>query len=233
MKQIPLALALDEPPRLDNLIAGANRVALAHVQQALQQGDLPGTPTYLWGDKGSGKTHYLRAIRTALQEQGMAFGWLDAQTTRVPEFDMQWQAVLLDDVDLFDAARQHTAFNWFVNAMTPAEGPPRWVVAAGALPVADLPVREDLRTRLGWGQVFGLQPLSDADVAQALRQAAQQRGLVLGDGLLAYMQTRFARSTGSLMALLERLDAYALQTRRPLTIALFRQMLNEETTETH
>ena len=96
------------------------------------------------------------------------------------------------------------------------------------MPVADMPVREDLRTRLGWGQAFALHPLSDAEVKQALQQAAQQRGLHLGDDVVAYMQTRFARNTGSLMALLRMLDNYTLQTQRAVTIPLIKQMLEEQ-----
>jgi DnaA family protein len=43
------------------------------------------------------------------------------------------------------------------------------------------------------------------------------------------MQRRFARDTGSLMALLQMLDEYALQNSRAITIPLIRQMLEEET----
>jgi DnaA family protein len=65
--------------------------------------------------------------------------------------------VVLDDVHLYSTAQQAMAFNWFVNAISPASGAPRWVLAAGNLPPADLPLRDDLRSRLGWGHVFQLQ----------------------------------------------------------------------------
>ena len=230
MKQLPLALALHTPPRLDSFITGANGLALAHLHEALAADGLPTVPTYLWGTAGSGKTHLLQSVHTALQGRGLRVGWLDATIPRTPqqlEFDPLWSAVLLDDVDRYDAALQHTAFNWFVNASTPASGPPRWVLAAGQLPVADLPLREDLRTRLGWGHILALQPLTDAQSRLALQQAAHQRGLRLGDEVIAYMQTRFARNTGSLMALLAMLDDYALQTQRAITIPLIKQMLND------
>lgn len=231
MKQIPLALLWNTRPSLDSFVVGSNGLVLAHLQQVAHSRSLPVTPTYLWGASGSGKTHLLLAVRDALQAQGMSIGWLDATTpcdSRPVEFDDHWYAVLLDDVDRFDAAQQHTAFNWFVHALAPANGKPRWVLAAGQLPVADMPVREDLRTRLGWGQALALHPLSDAEVKQALQRAAQQRGLTLGDEVVAYMQTRFARNTGSLMTLLHLLDDYALQTGRAITIPLIRQMLEEE-----
>ena len=41
------------------------------------------------------------------------------------------------------------------------------------------------------------------------------------------MLTRFARDLGSLNGLLDRLDDYALETRRALSIPLLKQMLNE------
>ncbi|MDO9611591.1 MAG: DnaA regulatory inactivator Hda, partial [Serpentinimonas sp.] len=43
--------------------------------------------------------------------------------------------------------------------------------------------------------------------------------------------SRFERELGSLMALLQRLDGYALRTQRPLTVPLLKAML-EETCET-
>lgn len=231
MKQIPLDLALDTPPRLDSFVAGSNELALAHIQQALAGATLPQVPTYLWGETGSGKTHLLQATHAALLEQGYNVGWLDARTVCTPEycpeFNPTWHVVLLDDVDRYNASQQHCAFNWFINALTPAIGTPRWVMAAGQWPVADLNLREDLRTRLGWGQVFALQPLGDSQTRQALQQAASQRGLHLPDDVLDYMQSRFARNTGSLMDLLQTLDNYALQTQRAITIPLIRQMLAE------
>jgi hypothetical protein len=74
-------------------------------------------------------------------------------------YNEAWAAVLLDDVHLYTAVQQHAAFNWFVNAQTHQ----RWVLAAGDLPPAALQVRDDLRTRLGWGHVFGCTVLSEPE----------------------------------------------------------------------
>ena len=232
MRQLPLALNWNTSSScLERFVAGSNGMALAHLRQSVAASVLPQTPTYLWGDTGCGKTHLLQAVRTALNQRNLQVGWLDASVacaSMPPEFDPAWHAIVLDDVDRFDAAQQHAAFNWFVHAMTPADGRLRWVLAAGRLPTADLLLREDLRTRLGWGQVFALQLLSDAEVKLALQQAARHRGLFLGDDAIAYMQKRFARDTGSLMALLQMLDDYALQNHRAITIPLIKQMLEEE-----
>jgi DnaA family protein len=131
-------------------------------------------------------------------------------------------------VHAYNLEQQHTAFNWFVNALTPATGSPRWVLAAGALPPADLKLRDDLRSRLGWGHVFALQVLSEADRRAVLRQQADARGLHFSDEVMNFMLSRFSRDLGSLMQLLDHLDQYALQTQRAITIPLIKLMLESE-----
>jgi DnaA family protein len=130
----------------------------------------------------------------------------------------------MDDAHLYTAVQQHAAFNWFVNAQTSQRG----VLAAGALPPADLKLREDLRTRLGWGHVFQLQALSETERRAVLRQAADARGVFLSDDVMDYMLTRFSRDLASLMQLLEQLDGYALRTQRAITIPLIKSMLENE-----
>lgn len=228
MKQLALDIGMAAGPTLAGFFAGPNEAALRHL--ALWVGDArtnavrSPVPTYLWGEGGCGKTHLLEAVRAALHERGIVAGRLHAGLADPPEFDERWSVVLLDDVHLYTAVQQHTAFNWFVNAQSLQRG----VVAAGALPPADLPLREDLRTRLGWGHVFHLQVLSESERRAVLRQAADSRGVILTDDVIDYMLHRFSRDLGSLMELLAQLDGYALQTQRAITIPLIRAMLENE-----
>ena len=229
MKQLALDIGLTTGPTLEGYFAGPNEAALRHLQ--LWLGGSAGhatlhspVPTYLWGESGSGKSHLLGGVGAALSAQGGRVGWLHADLHEPPEFDEDWVAVVMDDVDRYSAVQQHAAFNWFVNAQTLQRG----VVAAGRLPPADLPLREDLRTRLGWGHVFALQVLTEADRRAVLRQAADARGLMLTDDVLNYMLHRFSRDLGSLMELLVQLDGFALQTQRAITIPLIRAMLENE-----
>lgn len=228
MKQLALNIGLAPEPTLGGFVAGDNAAVLEHLRLWAGGAERSPVPIYLWGPSGAGKTHLLRALRGALQAQGAAVGWLDPQTPAGAAFDESWAAVLMDDVHRFGPALQHLAFNWFVNAVAPAAGRPRAVVAAGRLPPADLPLREDLRTRLGWGHVFELHRLSDPALRAALCQAARARGLALSAEVLDYVLTRFARDLASLMQLLDRLDRYALQTQRAVTIPLIKSMLQEE-----
>ena len=221
MKQIALDIAMARVPTLASFCAGPNEAALAHLRLWAASPTRSPVPTYLWGPTGSGKTHLLQAVGEALREQGARFGWLDASVRQPPAFDEGWAAVLMDDVHLYTAEQQHAAFNWFVNAQTHQRG----VIAAGAAAPAGLALREDLRTRLGWGHVFQLQVLSEPQRRSVLRQAADARGVFLSDEVMDYMLSRFSRDLGSLMQLLEHLDQYALQTQRAITIPLIRSML--------
>ena len=222
MKQIALDIGLASGPTLASFFAGPNEAALKHLQLWAGSPTRSPVPTYLWGATGSGKTHLLKAVREALREQGAIGGWMDASVLEPPEFNEAWSVVLLDDVHLYTAVQQHAAFNWFVNAQTHQRG----LLAAGELPPADLKLREDLRTRLGWGHVFALLPLSEPERRAVLRRQADDRGVFLGDEVMDYMLTRFSRDLGSLTELLSLIDGYSLQTKRPITIALIKSMMD-------
>ena len=228
MKQMALDIGLAPVPTLTNFVAAGNEAALEHLRLWAGNPLRSPVPTFLWGDGGSGKTHLLRAVREALRDHSSRVGWIDAATLHPGEYDEHWDAVLFDDCQLYTAEQQATAFNWFVNAQSPALGPARWVLAAADRPPADLQLREDLRTRLGWGHVFQLHALGETERRSVLRRAADERGVFLGDEVMDFMLTRFSRDLSSLMMLLDQLDAYALRTQRAITIPLIKSMLENE-----
>jgi DnaA family protein len=225
MKQMALDIGLHTTPTLDSFFAGPNSAALQHLKLWTTSQMPSPVPTYLWGESGSGKSHLLRAVQAELSNAGVSVGWLDADQNESLIFDEAWTAVLMDDVHLYNLEQQQLAFNWFVNALTPKSGSPRWVLAAGMLPPADLKLRDDLRSRLGWGHVYGLQVLSDTERRAVLRSEADARGLFLSDEVMSYMLSRFSRDLSSLMSLLDHLDQFALQTKRAITIPLIKSML--------
>jgi len=225
MKQMALDIGLHTAPTLESFFTGPNSAALEHLRLWTSSQMPSPVPTYLWGESGSGKSHLLRAVQSELTDSGMRVGWLDANHNDRLSFDESWTAVLMDDVHLYNLEQQQLAFNWFVNALAPKTGLARWVLAAGMLPPADLKLRDDLRSRLGWGHVYALQVLSDTERAAVLRLEADARGLFLSDDVMSYMLSRFSRDLSSLMTLLDHLDQYALQTQRAITIPLIKSML--------
>jgi DnaA family protein len=228
MKQIALDIGLASLPSFRNFFAGTNEAAVGHLKLWAGNALRAPVPTYIWGASGVGKTHLLKAARETLRELGGRVGWLDASVLDPPEFSESWAAVVLDDCHLYTAVQQQAAFNWFVNALSSADGHPRWVLASGDLPPADLSLRDDLRTRLGWGHVFELHALTEPERRAVLRREADARGVFLSDEAMDFMLSRFSRDLSSLMHLLDQLDGYALQTQRAITIPLIKAMLDNE-----
>jgi DnaA family protein len=220
MKQIPLPIGVESEPCFDNFVPGANLAVL----DALRRLVLPSAPVYLWGLPGAGKTHLLAALARQLRSEGARVGWFDAATPLPWTFDEGWWLIVIDDADRLDADRQHAAFALFVESATHGVQ----IAAAGRVPPVDLAVRDDLRTRLGWGQVHAVHPLGDAGTRAALRREADRRGIFLSDEVMDYLLTRFARDLGSLMAVLARLDRYSLAERRAVTVPLLKKMMAEE-----
>ena len=88
-------------------------------------------------------------------------------------------------------------------------------------------MRDDLRTRLAWGLVYRLVPPTDEQMRALLRREAERRGIALGADTLDYLLSHSERDLTHLMALLDRLDRYALSAKRAVTLPLLRQMLAE------
>ncbi len=205
------------------MVVGPNAAAMQHLR-GLRLSLTMAAPVYLWGPAGSGKTRLLRALAAEHQAAGEAVGWLDAQAALPWTLDERWTLIVVDRCDLLDAEHQHAAFALFVDAGSHGV---QWA-AAGRVPPVDLTLRDDLRSRLGWGHVFALQPLDEADTRVALRLEADRRGILLSDEVMAYLMTRLPRDLGHLMAVLHQLDGFALAEHRLVTVPLLKKLLAEQ-----
>jgi DnaA family protein len=222
MRQLLLDLAAEKPQTLDNFVVGQNEELLQLLHSfARPSAPLPGDRfVYLWGEPGAGKSHLLRALGAA-----PAARYIPSQAA--PEafaFAPEDLLYLVDDCDRLSPDAQIAAFALF-NQVRENGG---LLVTAGATPPAALALREDLRTRLGWGLIYQLHGLTDQEKIAALSQAAQARGLSLSPGVLPYLITHFRRDMQSLSAMLDALDQFSLETQRPITLPLLRSLLQLE-----
>jgi DnaA family protein len=187
---------------------------------------------YWWGAPGSGRSHLLRALMHAAQNASLPYYYLSnddpsAWVKLEAELPQQLKAVIptaiaVDDVDLLDERLSSALFR-VLNAARDSQH--LYVFMAGSDAPANLKLRDDLRTRLAWGLVFQTHLLSDHEKIQALDQAASDRGLVLSPDVLPWLLSRFYRDMPNLMALLDALDAYSLETKRAVTLPLVRELL--------
>lgn len=213
MSQLALDLLQPPQPTLDNFVPGRNGEALAAVR-ALAEGGGPQV-VYLWGAPGCGRSHLLHAVAAASHA-------MFAST--VPAFSADRCVYVLDDVHALNADEQARLFA-LINEIRGAPG--TRLIGAGDMPPTELALREDLRTRLAWGLVYQLHPLTDTEKSAALAQQAAARGLPLAPEALDWLLAHLPRDMRTLAAALDALDVYALARKRSVTVALAREWLQQ------
>jgi DnaA family protein len=220
MQQLLLDLAPVAAPTLDNFAPGRNGEPLRALRAWLAGGGDPAL--YLWGPPGSGKTHLLSGAAAEAQSRGADVRFLTASALNAAHDWPRAPAwLVIDDVDALSAAGQAALFTLFNRA---AQGELRLLLSAAIAP-AGLTLREDVRTRLAAVLVFQLHPLDDDEKAQALQTHARGRGFELPPEAARYLLLHGRRDLRWLLAVLDALDRHSLQTRRPITLTLLREVL--------
>lgn len=223
-RQLTLDLGTPPPSTFDNFHTGANAELVARLSgldAALAAGPVADRTFYIWGESGNGRSHLLHALVHATPPGHARY--LGPQSALAAfGFDPRVAIYAVDDCDALSGAQQIALFNLFNEVRA---HPTCALVATGNAAPMGLTVREDLRTRLGWGLVFHLAPLADDGKAAVLKQAARERGIALADDVPAYLLTHFRRDMPSLMALLDALDRFSLEQKRAVTLPLLRTML--------
>ena len=241
-KQFALDISHSPKASLENYLPGKDLAlisALQNIQDSWKNCVNDGSDNplnqrwiYWWGPEGSGRTHLLNAIGNAAEHGGLVkFALTPSEPTSWVRLEENMNAlaqsrtpsaVTVDDVDQLDDRLAGSLFR-ILNTVQASRA--IHIFMAGAAAPVNLKLREDLRTRLGWGLVFQTQLLDDDEKIQALGEAAKARGLVLSPDVLPWLLSRFYRDMPSLMALIDALDAYSLETKRAVTLPLVRELL--------
>jgi DnaA family protein len=219
MRQLLLDWGAAGPPTLDSFVIGRNQELAAILRHIARRETTTLDQRFitLWGEAGAGKSHLLYALAASGRSLYLSADQPAENYVWSPEILLY----LIDDCDLLDDDQQVAAFALY-NQIREAGGV---LVAAASRPPAQLMLREDLRTRLAWGLVYQVQGLSDEEKIDALSKSADARGLVLSPGVLPYLLTHSRRDMQSLSAILDALDRYSLETQRPITMPLLRELL--------
>ena len=225
MRQLALGLAPSPAPAFDNYFPGRNVEAMSALH-SLASGQSGEQFVYLWGERGCGRSHLLQAAVAAASSRGIIARYIAAGEA-LPADNSGVRMLAVDDVEKLDAQAQLEFFRLY-NALRERQGA---VLAAGNVAPARLQLRPDLLTRLGWGLVFQVHALSDDDKRVALKRHAAARAFDLRDEIVEYLLRHLKRDLPSLMAVLDALDRYSLETKRPITLPLLRQLLQSESGE--
>lgn len=154
---------------------------------------------YLWGPSGSGKSHLLNAAKNL-------------------------GVHIADDVHRLDNEAQIALFNTY-NELKASGGA---LLAAGLHAPTQMDLRDDLATRLAWGLVYQLHPLTDSEKAAALKKHAAERGMKLPDEVITYCLRYLRRDLLTLMSTLNALDKWSLTEKKPVTVQMLKKLLQLE-----
>jgi DnaA family protein len=201
LKQLLLDIQPLAPTSLSNFIVGKNAEALHSLNMAIL-GDSDARFIYLWGSAGSGKSHLLQACKNLADTQNLDLS-------------------VVDDVHHLDEDAQIELFNYF-NQLRTSGG---FLITSGNAAPTQMGLRDDLATRLAWGLVYQLHPLSDEEKAQALKTHAQERGMKLPNEVVDYCLRYLRRDLPTLMAVLDALDKWSLTEKKPVTVPMLKKLL--------
>src|SRR5687767_2193851 len=205
MKQLVLDLGAEQAQSLETFEVGQN-AELAHLMHQFAERSSREHFAYLWGETAAGKTHLLHALAATPASRYIAAASPAGAFVYTPDISLY----LLDDCHELTPEAQIDAFALFNQIREHGA----YMVSTGPVPPVVLPVREDLRTRMGWGLIYLIHGLSDDQKIAALTQAAEARGLTLSASVLPYLLSHFKRDMRSLATMLDALDQYSLETQR-------------------
>lgn len=226
MKQLLLDIVPPVAPSFENMVPGENAQAVASARALV-----PGQAMYVWGQDGCGRSHLLRAFARAHRDAAQGL-YLHARQdaprieTLAQSLPDERLAIAIDDIHtagepvlaavfrLYNHWRERGDASIAISLMISGDRAP-----------LQMQCREDLRTRLGWGVVHRLMPLSDDEKMAALYQFAHQQGIPLGQDILRWLLTHGSRDIRVLFDWVSALDRLSLATHRPITLPLLKTML--------
>ncbi|WP_240987364.1 DnaA inactivator Hda [Erwinia piriflorinigrans] len=226
--QLSLPLYLPDDETFASFWPGENMSLLAALQSALHQQH--GSYFYFWCRDGGGRSHLLHAACAELSAQGDAVGYvpLDKRTWFVPEVldgMEQLSLVCIDNIECIagDERWEMAIFDLYNRILE--TGKTRLLIT-GDRPPRQLNLKlADLASRLDWGQIYKLQPLSDEDKLQALQLRARLRGFELPEDVGRFLLKRLDREMRTLFVTLDRLDHASISAQRKLTIPFVKEAL--------
>lgn len=227
MRQLPLGVQLGVSLRFDTFAAGANAAAVEALRRLADGAS--SAPVWVYGPRGSGRTHLLQAACAEAGRAGRPAAYLPLAQLRADGAQLldgfeQLALVALDDLDAVagDAAFEAALFTLYNGLAEHGRG---LAVAAAGSPAATAVRLPDLASRLAASEVHRLEPLAESEQPAALRRRAERRGLELPEETLAFLTRRAPRDFATLCRMLDALDTESLAAQRRLTVPFVRDWL--------
>lgn len=221
MRQLLLDVVPSLTPTLANFVPGRN-AELACLLKQILSGQEKERFIYVWGGLGCGKSHLLQAVVHEHSQRNLKTVYFACESHVNFNIEDETDFVAVDNVDHLDSSAQIKLFNLYNQIRD--DGSVLLLVSGNAAP-AQLALRQDLVTRLGWGLVYHIHELTDEEKMQAMQTHAANCGFDLPQEICVYLLRHVRRDLSSLIETINALNRYSLSSKRQITIPLLRKLL--------
>ena len=238
-----ISAPLDPKFTFDNFIVGKpNELAYAAAQRVAQSEVVSFNPLFLYGGVGLGKTHLMHAVAWSIKKRNpkknvvyltaekFMYQFIKAlRFKNIMSFKEQFRSVdvlMIDDVQ-FIIGKDNTQEEFFHTFNTLIDKKRQIIISADKSP-ADLDGLEDrLKSRLGWGLVADIHPLTYELRLGILQAKAEQKSLNLKQEVMEFLANKITNNVREMEGALNRLAVHASIQDSEISVDLVKDVLKD------
>ena len=238
-----ISAPLDPKFTFDNFIVGKpNELAYAAAQRVAQSEVVSFNPLFLYGGVGLGKTHLMHAVAWNIKKRNpkknvvyltaekFMYQFIKAlRFKNIMSFKEQFRSVdvlMIDDVQ-FIIGKDNTQEEFFHTFNTLIDKKRQIIISADKSP-ADLDGLEDrLKSRLGWGLVADIHPLTYELRLGILQAKAEQKSLQLKQEVMEFLANKITNNVREMEGALNRLAVHASIQNSEISVDLVKDVLKD------
>ena len=238
-----ISAPLDPQFTFDNFIVGKpNELAYAAAQRVAQSEVVSFNPLFLYGGVGLGKTHLMHAVAWNIKKRNpkknvvyltaekFMYQFIKAlRFKNIMSFKEQFRSVdvlMIDDVQ-FIIGKDNTQEEFFHTFNTLVDKKRQIIISADKSP-ADLEGLEDrLKSRLGWGLVADIHPLTYELRLSILQSKAEQKSMKLTSEVLEFLADKITNNVREMEGALNRLAVHSSLQDSVVTVELVKDVLKD------
>ncbi len=238
-----ISAPLDPKFTFDNFIVGKpNELAYAAAQRVAQSEVVSFNPLFLYGGVGLGKTHLMHAVAWNIKKRNpkknvvyltaekFMYQFIKAlRFKNIMSFKEQFRSVdvlMIDDVQ-FIIGKDNTQEEFFHTFNTLIDKKRQIIISADKSP-ADLDGLEDrLKSRLGWGLVADIHPLTYELRLGILQAKAEQKSIKLKQEVIEFLANKITNNVREMEGALNRLAVHATIQASEISVDLVKDVLKD------
>ena len=234
---------LDQRFTFTNFIVGKpNELAFAAARRVAESEDVPFNPLFLYGGVGLGKTHLMHAIaheikrrnplRRVIYLSAEKFMYHFIKALRFKDtvaFKEQFRTVdvlMIDDVQ-FISGKESTQEEFFHTFNALVDQNKQLIISADKSPQDLEGIEERMRSRLGWGLVADIHPLT-YELRLSIVQAKEERlDVDIPENVLEFLAHKITTNVRELEGALNRIAAFSSLVGRQINIEMTHDLLRD------